>query len=97
MILKFSDYDEIHTMTPKEVAEQLVNCGAIDLDENESICNVSLECGTDLEITIVDEDTNEDYTATFTLEDIRSEFTECEYYCWAKDENGNDVLACFNI
>ena len=97
MTLKFSDIDQdIQTLTPQEVAEQLKGCGAIELDEGEAICNVTLEYGCDLEITIVDEDTNEDYTETFTLCDIREYFTEFEYYKWAKDENDKDVLACFN-
>lgn len=96
MTLKFSDYDNIELLTINEVAEQLKACGAIDLDENESICDVSLEFGTDLEITIVDEDTNKDYIETFTLEDIREYFTESEYYAWVKNEADEDILACFN-
>ena len=104
MTLKFSDIDQdIQTLTPQEVAKQLEGCGAIELDEDERISEVRLECGCDLEIDIekvIEDDPRcsayPSHTETFTLSDIREYFTEFDYYKWAKDENDEDVLACFN-
>ena len=36
------------------------------------------------------------HTEEFTLSDIREHFTQGEWYTWAKDEDGNDILLCFN-
>lgn len=91
--------NDIQLLSLKEVAEQLMNG---KLDNGERIGEVRLECGVDLEIDIevvVEDDPRcssyHEYTETYTLGDIRSEFEAADYYCWAKDENGNDVLACF--
>lgn len=35
-------------------------------------------------------------THEFTISDLRRELYEGEVYCWAKDENGTDVLLCNN-
>ena len=95
-------YDEPASLTLREVAEQLENCGAIHLDEDEAIGECRLECGTDLEIDInkVIEDDPRcsgylDHTESLTLSDIRDYFTAADYYAWGKDENGDDRLYCF--
>lgn len=89
----------VQTLTPKEVAEQLMNSR---LERDEKIGDVRLECGCDLEVDVMrvveDDPRCSDYhlyTETFTLGDIRDEFEAADYYCWAKDDEGNDVLACF--
>jgi hypothetical protein len=89
-------------MTPREVAEQLENCGAIQLEADERIGEVRLECGTDLEIDIekvIEDDPRcsgyVDHTETFDKSDIEYHFEAADYYVWAKDEDGNDVLLCF--
>ena len=89
-------------LTPREVAEQLRDCGAIELAADEKIGEVRLECGTDLEIDIdkvIEDDPRcsgyTDRTETFTMSDITDYFTAADYYAWAKDEDGNDVLMCF--
>lgn len=92
MTLKFSEYDAIHTYTPREVANMLVDCGYIDLDDDECITDVRLECGSDLEI-----DFSSDRSENYTVCDIRDAFTASDYCAWAKDENDNDVLVCFEI
>lgn len=89
-------------LTPREVAEQLRDCGAIELAADEKIGEVRLEFGTDLEIDIdkiIEDDPRcsgyTDRTETFTMSDITDYFTAADYYAWAKDEDGNDVLMCF--
>lgn len=89
-------------MTPHEVAEQLVNCGAIELQADERIGEVRLECGTDLEINIekvIEDDPRcsgyVDHTETFDMSDIEYHIEAADYYVWAKDEDGDDVLLCF--
>lgn len=89
-------------MTPREVAEQLEYCGAIQLEADERIGEVRLECGTDLEIDIekvIEDDPRcsgyVDHTETFLTSDIQYEFTNSDYCAWVKDEDGNDVLMCF--
>jgi hypothetical protein len=90
-------------LTPREVAEQLRDCGAIELAADEKIGEVRLEYGTDLEIDIdkvIEDDPRcsgyTDRTETFTISDIRDHFTSADYYAWARDEDGDDVvLMCF--
>ena len=86
---------DISTLSVKEVADQLMNSR---LERGERIGDVRLECGCDLEIDIlIDEpsDPRLDRTETFTISDIREDFTQGDWYAWAKDENGEDVLICF--
>ena len=64
------------------------------LEGDEKIGEVRLECGCDLEVDVVCNGKFA-YTETFTLGDIRAEFGAADYYCWAKDDDGNDILACF--
>ena len=94
--------NDIAVFTPREVAEQLENCGAFELAADEKIGEVRLECGTDLEIDIrkvIEDDPRcsgyTDRTETFSLYDFRDYFTAADYYAWAKDEDGDDVLMCF--
>ena len=86
----------------REVVEQLENCGAIELAADEKIGEVRLEYGTGLEVDIdkvIEDDPRcsgyNDRTETFTISDIRDYFTAADYYAWAKDEDGDDVLMCF--
>jgi hypothetical protein len=89
-------------MTPQEIAEQFVNSGVIELQADERIGEVRLESGTDLEIDIEKVIENDprcsgyvDHTETFDRSDIEYHFEAADYYVWAKDEDGNDVLMCF--
>lgn len=93
------DLGDIYTMTPQEVADQLMNGW---LEDDERICDVRLECGCDLEVDIekvVKDDPRcsgyYDHSETFTIDDIREQFVQGDYYIWAKDEDGDDVLLCF--
>lgn len=90
---------DISTLSVKEVADQLMNSR---LERDEKIGDVRLEYGCDLDIDILVDDPSDprldghlDRTETFTLSDIREDFTEGTWYTWAKDEDGEDVLVCF--
>lgn len=90
---------DISTLSVKEVADLLM---ISRLKRGERIGDIRLECGCDLEIDILIDDPSDprhdgnlDYTETFTISDIRDEFTQGDWYAWAKDENGEDVLICF--
>ena len=96
------DLSDTEVLTIREVAEQLANCGAIELEKDERIGNVELEFGTDLSIEIekvIEDDPRcsgyTDRTETFTVSDITDYFTSADYYAWARDEDGDDVLMCF--
>lgn len=93
---------DTEVLTPREVAEQLRDCGAIELAADEEIGEVRLEFGTDLEIDIkkvIEDDPRcsgyTDRTETFTMSDITDYFTAADHYAWATDEDGDDVLMCF--
>ena len=95
-------YDEPTCLTLREVAEQLVGCGAIPVAEDEDIGNASLENGTDLTVEInraVEGDPRcSGYnvrTDVVTMYHIREWFTQADYYAWGKDEDGDDCLYCF--
>ena len=86
-----------------EVVDQLVCCGALNVGDGKRIGESRLECGCDLEIDIMENDPSDpringclSHTETFSLSDIRTHFTQSDYYAWAKDENGDDILLCFN-
>ena len=94
--------DEPTTLTLREVAEQLANCGAIQLVDDEIIGDVRLEFEADLEVEIdkvVDGDPRcreyNERSETWTLGDIRCYFTMADFYAWGKDENGEYCLYCF--
>lgn len=89
-------------LTPQEVAEQLVNCGAIELQADERIGKVRLEYGTDLDIDIekvIEDDPRcssyVDHTETFDIGDIERHFEAADYCAWVHDEKGDDFLMCF--
>lgn len=89
-------------LTPREVAEQLRDCNAIELAADEKIGEVRLEFGTDLEIDIdkvIEDDPRcsgyTDHTETFTVSDVAVYLDAADYYAWARDEDGDDVLLCF--
>lgn len=91
--------DDVSALTVREVVEQLMSCGDIELEDYERVIDTRLECGCDLEVDI---ECNADdvridgrYTITRTLEDIRAAFTAADYYTWAVNEDGEDVLLCF--
>lgn len=90
---------DYYVMRPQEVAEQLVNGGVIELQADERIGEVRLECGTDLEIDIekvIEDDPRcsgyVDRTETFDIGDIEYHLKAADYYAWARDEDGNDCL-----
>lgn len=89
MIIKFSDHEDISVYRPEEVAQMLVDCCDLELDDDERITNVSLEFGCDLEIEI-----NGERTETYTIRDLTIAFDVADFIAWAKDENDNDILVC---
>ena len=102
-IIKFSDSESVNCYTPREVADMLVDCCDLNLDADERISEVRLECGSDLEIDIekvVEDDPRctgyHSHTETYTILDLRTAFTEADFCIWAKDENDEDTLVCFN-
>jgi hypothetical protein len=94
MTYKIHDDRVNEALTPMEVAEQLTWCGEINLEKGERIISASLECGCDLEIVIGDGEN--EYTREFTEWDIRQAFDQPEWVAWAEDEDGNNVLLCFD-
>ena len=92
--LDTDDIIDCEVMPIQAVVEKLVDYGAINLDEDERIGEVRLECGCDLEVDI-EKNGNINRYETFTTNDIRWEFNEADYCVWAKDEANNDVLLCF--
>lgn len=87
-------------LTTNEVAHQLLDSV---LAPDERVGEARLECGCDLEVDILHNDPSDpcidgslSHVETFTLGDIRYELCEGDIYCWAKDENGTDVLLCNN-
>ena len=98
---EFSD-DVVQAMSVTEVVEQLLACGAFEVGMDKRMGEARLEYGTDLEIDIMENDPMDpridgflSHTETFTLSDIREHFEAADYYAWAKDEDGSDVLLCF--
>ena len=94
--------DDVVTLTVHEVVEQLESCGAIELHDGEVIGESRLENGSELEIDIdmkIEDDPRcSGYnvrTVSFTMSDIKDRFTAADYYTWAKDEDGDDILLCF--
>lgn len=97
MKVELSDLN-LEALTPAEVAEQMTNS---TIETDEEIGAVSLEDG-DLVVEIRKVVKGDprcsgccDRYMTFDIEDIRAEFVAADYYEWAKDEDGDDVLLCF--
>jgi hypothetical protein len=92
------DLGDVYTMTPQEVAEQLVNG---TLADDERIRDVLLEYGElsiEIERVIKNDPRCSGYVVrveTFDIWDIRELFVHGDYYTWAKDDAGDDVLLCF--
>lgn len=92
---------ETAVLSTKEVAMQLLNCNAFEVAADERMGDVCLDEGT----LVVDihhlepEDPRVDGCVKrreeFNMSDIREHFTAADYYQWAKDEDGDDVLLCF--
>lgn len=98
--MKIEITSDVDTLSKGEVVQQLVNCGAIELD-CEKIGESRIECGCDLEIDIMHDEPEDpringclSRTETFTLADIRDWFTEGDAYAWATDEDGDEILLC---
>lgn len=94
---------DVEALSVSEVVEQLIGCGAIEIGPDKRLGESRLECGCDLEIDIMENDPMDkridgflSHTETFTISDIREYFTQGEWYAWAKDEDGDDILLCFN-
>ena len=101
--MKVEILDNCEALSVTDVIHQLEGCGALDVGADERIGESRLECGCDLDIDIMINDPSDmrihgclSRTVTFTLGDIRTHFTESDYYTWAKDENGDDILLCLN-
>lgn len=92
---------DTEVLSLEEVADQLRGCGAFDLGDDEKIGEVVREDG-DL-VVFIDYDEPMDVRihgcrkreVAFSLVEINNHFTAADYYSWAKDEDGNDVLMCF--
>ena len=101
--MKIELMDECETMSVSEVVEQLKRCGALEVEPDKKIGECRIEFGCDLEIDIMENEPGDpridgclSHTESFTLADIREHFTQCEWYAWAKDEDGDEILLCFN-
>ena len=101
--MKVEITNDCKALSVTEVVEQLICCGALEVGNGERLGESRLECGCDLEVDIMTDDPSDmrihgclERTETFTLGDIREHFTAADYYTWAKDEDGDDILLCFN-
>lgn len=84
---------ECDTLSIAEVVEQLKDhIGVLD---GEEIGECRIECGCDLEVDVTI-DGEVVRTETFSLADIRVWCDQYDTYAWAKDEDGNAILLCFN-
>lgn len=79
MTITITNCDEVNLLSPKDVAERLVTCGALTLDDGERTGEMRVEYGVDLEIDIHVSDPSDpridghlDRTETFTLGDLRT-------------------------
>lgn len=94
-------YDEPTCLTLREVAEQLVACGGLELAADEETGEVCLESG-ELEIDVrkvVEDDPRcSGYyvrTEVVSMRQIRECFTAADHYEWGRDSDGDDCLYCF--
>lgn len=85
-----------------EVVDNLWHCGALNMGVDERRGDVRVEGDDELAVDIHVSDPSDpridghlDRTEVFTLADIRRHFKAADYYTWAKDEDGDDVLLCF--
>lgn len=100
--MKVEITNDCEALSVTEVVQQLIGCGALEVGNGERLGESRLECGCDLEIDIMTDDPSDprihgclDHTESFTISDIREHFTAADYYTWAKDEDGDDILLCF--
>jgi hypothetical protein len=92
------DLGDVYTMTPQEVAEQLVNGTMTDDERIKDVCFEDRELNITIKKVIEDDPRCSGYVVrveTFDIWDIRELFVHGDYYTWAKDEDGDDVLLCF--
>ncbi len=101
--MKVEITSEVETLSVKEVVDQLLGCGALEPMQGKKVGESRVEYGCDLEIDIMEDDPSDpridgclSHTETFTLSDIATWFTQGDAYAWAKDEDGDDILLCFN-
>ena len=93
MRLEFVDDPPI-VLPLDSLAQLLVGRGDLRLDDTQRLGNCRLNGGT-FEVDVV---TSPEFSFTckeFTLQDLRDTLTGCTFCTWAKDEDGEDVLACF--
>lgn len=92
------DLGDMYTMTPQEVAEQLVNSTLADDERIKDVCFEYGELNIEIEKVLEDDPRCSGYDVRveiFDICDIREQFVQGDYYIWAKDENGDDVILCF--
>ena len=93
MKLEFVDDPPI-ILSLKALAQLLVGRGDISVQGDAKIGNCELGGGT-FTVDIIHPDSYVILHKEFTLADLRDTLTGCTFCTWAKDEEGDDVLACF--
>lgn len=78
----------------KALAQLLVERGDIFLQGDAKIGNCELDGGT-FTVDIIHPDGYIILHKEMTLQNMRDMLTGCTFCTWAKDEDGDDVLACF--
>jgi hypothetical protein len=90
--------NEVTVMTLQEVIDRLRADEAIgdmiDIDDGDEIIDITLDCGTDLCL-LIQQENGSTYERTIDTTDIR-EYYDYEYCTWAWNEDGNNVLLCFD-
>ena len=94
MKLEFTDDPPI-VLGPNALAQLLVQRGDINLYGGK-LGKASLEGGTFcVEVLSNGLPPERRQWTKLTLQDLRDALSGCVFYTWARDEDGNDVLACF--
>ena len=93
MRLEFTDDPPI-VLRLKALAQLLVERGDIFLQGDAKIGNCRLDGGT-FTADIIHPDGSVILRKEMTLQNMRDTLTSCTFCTWAKDEEGEDVLACF--
>lgn len=93
MKLEFVDDPPI-VLGLKALAQLLVGRGDISVQDDVKIGNCELDGGT-FTVDIIRPDSYVIMRKEMTLQDLRDALTGCTFCTWAKDEEGEDVLACF--
>lgn len=93
MKLEFTDNPPI-VLRLKALAQLLVERGDINLYYGQRIGDCMLNEGM-FKMYIVSAPPEFKFATELTLAELRDTFTGCTFCTWAKDEEGEDVLACF--